>query len=182
MRKHLLLLAAFLPFSLTSCEAIGKMMEGKSKEKYAYDYAEAWLDLQVIVDLTQTPQIDQQKYTRQLQATEIEVSNRLADYSDRPEANSGSYRKIYEIIDHYKHAAENWKNRKGAILVMRQFEEAEDLFEQASEEYEKEYDRPLDEVVQEVNMARMEAFKAEKEKQDKIKKAKEAAKGGGGHH
>lgn len=181
MRKKLLAILALIPFTLTSCEAVGKMMEGKSKEKYAYDYAEAWLDLQVIVDLTQTPQIDQQKYTRQLQATEIEVSNRLADYADRPEANSGSYKTIYAIIDHYKHAAENWKNRKGAILVMRQFEEAEDLFEQAAEEYQKEYDRPLDEVVQEVNLARMEAFKAEKEKQDKIKKAKEAAKGGGGH-
>lgn len=184
MRKPLLALLALLPMSLTSCEAVSKMMDGKSTEKYAYDYAEAWLELDTIVKLTQTPQIDQQRYTRQLQATEIEMNRYLADYADRPEAKSGSYTTLYRILGLYKHAAELWKNRKGALLVMQQFEEAEDLLDDAAEAYQKEYERPLAEVVQEANLARIEAFKAEKEKQDKIKKAKEAASGhgGGGHN
>jgi hypothetical protein len=109
----------------------------------------------------------------------------LADYRERPEAKSGSYTILYRILGYYKHAAELWKSRKGALLVMQQFEEAEDLFDDAAEAYEKEYTRPLAQVVQETNLARIEASKVEKEKQDKIKKAKEAAKGGhggGGHN
>ncbi|HEY9843130.1 MAG: hypothetical protein ACAI44_31655 [Candidatus Sericytochromatia bacterium] len=181
MRKKVLaLILALLP-GLTGCEQIQKMMEGPSKEKYAYDYAEAWLDLRTIVNLTQTPQIDQKKYVRQLQATEVDIHRHMDEYAERPEAQSESYKTLFTIVDHYKHAAEVWKDRKGAMLVMQQFEEAEDLFPKAAEAYQHEYEQPLDEMVTKADLARIAAFEAERAKQEDEKKKKEAAAGKSGH-
>lgn len=186
MRKIVLaLLLAVTPItSLTGCEAVGKMMAGPSKEKYADDYAEAWLELQKIIDFTQKPTIDQKQYARQLQAVEVEIRRYMADYAERPEAQSESYKTLFTIMGHYRHASDNWKNRKGALLVMQQFEEAESLFPTAREAFLAEYERPLDEVVKEVNLRHIAAYEAERAKQEALKKAEEAKSGkksGGGH-
>lgn len=184
MRKHLLALMLAFPLilpGLTGCEAIQKAIAGPSKEKYAYDYAEAWLELKTIKDMTQTPQIDQLKYVRQLQATKVEIQKYMAEYADRPEAQSDSYQTLYAIIDHYQHAADDWKNRKGAILVIQQFEEAEDLMPKAAEAYQREYEQPLDEMVNQANLKRIAAFEAERAKQEAAEKAKKEAGGKGGH-
>lgn len=170
--------------TLSGCESIQKAMAGPTKEKYAYDYAEAWLELKTIKDLTQTPQIEQQKYVRQLQTTKVEIQKYMAEYADRPEAQSESYRTLFEIIDHYQHAADIWRNRKGALLAIHQFEEAEDLMPKAKEAYQREYEQPLDEMVNQVNLKRIAAFEEERAKQEAAEKLKEEAKGsghGGGH-
>lgn len=181
MRKKVLaLLAPLLMLPLVGCEAIGEMTKGKTKETYALHYAEAWLDLKTVVDMAQTPRIDQKVYTRQLQATETDIRRWMEEYADRPEANSGSYKTLFEILGHYKHAAELWANRKGALLVMQQFEEAEDLMPKAEEYFVKEYETPLAEVVAEANLARIAKFEAERAKQEAAEKEKKE-KAGGGH-
>lgn len=189
MRKKVLALMLAFPLlltglSLSGCEQIQKMTKGPSKEKYAQDYAEAWLDLRTIVTLTQSPQIDQKKYVRQLQSTEVEIQRYMSEYRDRPEAQSESYQILFTIVDHYKHAADVWKDRKGALLVMQQFEEAEELFPKAAEAYQKEYEMPLDEMVTKADLARIKAFEEERQKQEaaeKLKKEVEAKGHGGGH-